>query len=101
MKKHIADTLGELAGSILSKEGGHWPEFKTSLWELFKQEGFGAALAAFNVLETFLPFAPETFKDNKQDMFVLFQNGFKSENPKLQLASLNAFSSYLQILEPK
>lgn len=34
-------------------------------------------------------------------MFVLFQNGFKSENPKLQLASLNAFSSYLQILEPK
>lgn len=36
MKKHIADTLGELAGSILGKEG-QWPEFKTSLWELFKQ----------------------------------------------------------------
>lgn len=34
-------------------------------------------------------------------MFVLFQNGLKSENVKLQIATLNAFSSYLQVLEPK
>ena len=36
MKKHIADTLGEIAGSVLSKHPGTWPEFKAHVWELFK-----------------------------------------------------------------
>lgn len=39
MKKQIANTLGEIAGSILAgdKENQNsWPEFKPHLWELFK-----------------------------------------------------------------
>ena len=37
MKKHIADTLGEIAGSVIGSNPESWPEFKINLWELFKQ----------------------------------------------------------------
>ena len=50
MKKHIADTLGEVAGSALNSQPDSWPEFKLHLWELFKQDNPGSILAGFNVL---------------------------------------------------
>lgn len=100
MKKHIADTLGEIAGSILSKDINAWPEFKTNIWTLFQEPSGAGILPAFNVLETFLPFCPTLFQQNSKDLFVLFQSGLKHENNKIKLSSLNAFSSYLEILEP-
>lgn len=62
MKKHIADTLGEIAGSILSKDINAWPEFKTNIWTLFQEPSGAGILPAFNVLETFLPFCPTLFQ---------------------------------------
>ena len=101
MKKHIADTLGEIAGSVLSTNADEWPEFKVHLWELFKQENFSSIMAGFFLLETFLPFCPEMFKDDKNGLYSLFKNGLTHENNKLKLSSLNAFSSYLETLEIK
>lgn len=101
MKKHIADTLGEIAGSILSKDINAWPQFKINLWDLFKEPSGNGILPGFNVLETFLPFCPTLFSENTNDLFVLFQSGLKHENSKIKLSALNAFSSFLEILEVK
>ncbi len=101
MKKHIADSLGEIAGSVLSKDPKAWPEFKTNIWSLFSEPSGSGILPAFNVLETFLPFAPAIFDENAKELFALFQSGLKHENNKIKLSALNAFSSYLEILEPK
>ena len=95
MKKHIADTLGEIAGSVISSSDENWNEFKIHLWELFKNENLSSILSGFYVLETFLPFSSDTFKNDANDLFVLFKNGLTNENCKLRLSALNAFSSYL------
>lgn len=50
MKKHIADSLGEIAGSVLSKDATAWPEFKTNIWGLFSEASGAGVLPAFNVL---------------------------------------------------
>lgn len=71
------------------------------LWELFKQENQGCILAAFNVLETFLPLSPATFQNHASDLFTLFKNGLNSDNGKMKLSALNAFEAYLGILETK
>lgn len=58
-------------------------------------------MPGFYVLETFLPFCPNVFEENAHELFVLFQSGLRHENNKIRLSALNAFSSYLEILEPK
>ena len=50
MKKHIADTLGEIAGSVLSKDKNGWPEFKQNIWGLFQEPSGSGILPAFYVL---------------------------------------------------
>lgn len=58
-------------------------------------------MAGFFLLETFLPYSPQTFKDDQNDLYVLFKNGLSHENNKIKVSSLNAFSSFLEILEIK
>lgn len=36
MKKHIADTIGEVAGTIIGANDTAWPEFRVNVWNLFK-----------------------------------------------------------------
>jgi hypothetical protein len=50
MKKHIADTLGEIAGSIIQANEKGWPEFKTHVWALFQDANINSNLAAFYIL---------------------------------------------------
>lgn len=64
MKKHIADTLGEVAGSVLSKDPNAWSDFKANVWALFGEPSGAGILPGFNVLETFLPFCPAIFDEN-------------------------------------
>lgn len=98
MKKHIADALGQIAGSALVSDENCWPEFKLHLWELFKQDNQGCILAAFTVLETFLPLSPTTFENHASDLFTLFKNGLSNDSKDIKLSALHAFESYLGIL---
>ena len=91
MKKHIADTLGEIAGSVISKQPENWPDFKGNVWKLFQDSQLPSVFAGFYILESFLTFAPDHFKDNTNDLHALFQLGFKHENSKLKLSALSCF----------
>jgi hypothetical protein len=101
MQKYVADTLGEVAGSVIGSEGGSWPEFKNHVYTLFQDQNITSNLAAFYILESFFSFAPEYFKDDSNDLYSLFRNSFCHENEKLKLAALRSFSSYLEVLETK
>jgi len=101
MQKHIADTLGEVAGSIISTEPTSWPEFKKHVYTLFQDQNISSNLAAFYILESFFTFSPEYFKEDSNDLYALFKNSFSHENEKLKLAALRSFGSYLEVLETK
>ena len=58
MQKHIADTLGEVAGSIISNAPQGWPEFKKHVYTLFQDANMSSNLAAFYILESFFSFCP-------------------------------------------
>ena len=36
MQKHIADSMGEIAGSVIGSKADAWPEFKNNVYTLFK-----------------------------------------------------------------
>lgn len=95
MKKHIADTLGEIAGSILSADNEAWPDFKKNVWVLLQDTNIDSNLSAFNILESFFTYAPSHFKDNANDLYALFKAALGHENNKLKLASLRCFQAYL------
>lgn len=101
MQRHIADTLGEVAGSIIATEPTNWPEFKKHVYTLFQDQNVSSNLAAFYILESFFTFCPEYFKEDSNDLYALFKNSFCHENEKLKLAALKSFSSYLEVLETK
>jgi len=50
MKKHIADTIGEIAGSLIGTNDGAWPEFKINIWNLFKDSNINSVFAGFYIL---------------------------------------------------
>jgi hypothetical protein len=62
MKKHIADTIGEIAGSIIVKDDKAWPEFKTNVWKLLQDSNLNSVFGGFYILESFISFAPDHFK---------------------------------------
>lgn len=95
MKKHIADTIGEIAGTIIAKNDLAWPEFKLNVWKLLQDANLSSVFAGFYILESFLPFASEHFKDNANDLFALFKVGLAHENAKLKISALRCFESYL------
>lgn len=101
MKKHIADTIGEVAGSIIAKDDNAWPAFKTSVWQLLQDSNLNSVFGGFYILESFVGYAADHFKDNANDLFALFKIGLCHENGKLKLSALRCFSSYLEVLEPK
>ena len=47
MKKFIADTIGEIAGSIISTKDDAWPEFKVNVWKFFHDSNINSVLAGF------------------------------------------------------
>lgn len=101
MKKHIADTIGEIAGSVISKEDSAWPAFKSNVWQLLQDANLNSVFGGFYILESFFSYAPDHFKDNSNDLFALFKVGLCHENGKLKLSALRCFGSYLEVLEPK
>jgi hypothetical protein len=101
MQKHIADTLGEVAGSIIATNPTGWPEFKKHVYTLFQDANISSNLAAFYILESFFAFSPEYFKEDSNDLYALFKNSFCHENEKLKLAAMRSFSSYLGALETR
>jgi len=62
MKKHIANTIGEIAGTIISTNNDAWPEFKASVWKLFQDSQLNSIFGGFYILESFLTFAPDHLK---------------------------------------
>jgi hypothetical protein len=50
MQRHIADTLGEVAGSIISNVPTSWPDFKKNVYTLFQDGNISSNLAAFYIL---------------------------------------------------
>ena len=101
MKKHIADTIGEIAGSLIAQNDEAWPDFKTNVWKLFQDPMIESVFAGFYILESFLGFAPDHFKDHTNDLYALFKLGLEHENSKLKLSALKCFSAYLDVLEIK
>ena len=75
MKKHIADTIGEIAGSLIAQNDEAWPDFKTNVWKLFQDSMIQSVFAGFYILESFLGFAPDHFKDHANDLYALFKLG--------------------------
>ena len=61
MKKHMADTIGEIAGTIISVKDDGWNDFKVNVWKLFKDSNINSVFAGFYILESFLSFAPDHF----------------------------------------
>ena len=80
MKRHIADTLGEVAGNIILTNPTGRPEFKKHVYTLFKDPNIPSNLAAFCILESFFAFSPEYFKEDSNDLYALFNNAFCYEN---------------------
>lgn len=101
MKKHIADTIGEIAGSIIAKEDNSWPDFKINVWKLLQDGNINSIFSGFYILESFIPFAPDHFKDNENDLFALFKFGLSNEHSKIKLSALRCFEAYLEVLDPK
>jgi len=50
MKKHIADTIGEIAGSLISTNNEAWPEFKPNVWKLFQDPNIVSVFGGFYIL---------------------------------------------------
>lgn len=50
MKKHIADTIGEIAGTLIAKNDGAWPEFKVNVWKLLQDANLSSVFAGFYIL---------------------------------------------------
>ena len=50
MKKHIADSIGEIAGSIINKDEAGWPEFKVNVWRLFGDNNINSVFSGFYIL---------------------------------------------------
>jgi hypothetical protein len=78
MKKFIADAIGEIAGSIISADDAAWPEFRVNVWNLFKDANINSVFAGFYILESFLTFAPDHFKDYTNDLYALFKLGLEN-----------------------
>lgn len=75
MKKHIADSIGEIAGSIIAMNNEAWPDFKTNVWKLFQDPNINSVFAGFYILESFMSFASTHFADNANDLYALFKLG--------------------------
>ena len=91
----MADTLGEIAGSVINNNADSWPQFKTNVWELFKQQNVNSNILAFLILESFFNYAAQHYKDDANNLFVLFKAGLNHENMKMRLGALKSFESYL------
>lgn len=50
MKKHIANTIGEVAGSLIAKEDAAWPAFKPSVWQLLQDANLNSVFGGFYIL---------------------------------------------------
>jgi hypothetical protein len=71
------------------------------VWKLFQDTNIQSVLGGFYILESFLGFAPDHFKDHANDLYALFKLGLEHEDGKLKLSALKCFESYLEVLEIK
>lgn len=86
---------------MISAKEDAWPDFKVNLWKLFQDTNIGSQESGFYILETFLGFAPEHFKNDDNNLLPLFRLGLEHENGKLKLSALKCFESFLEGLEIK
>lgn len=101
IRRQISDALGEIAGSILSEKAEAWPKFVESVWQLFSQNNVASTVSGFNILETFLSYAPDVFTKHKNELYALFKNALIHSDCKIKSAGMKALSTHLQILETK
>ena len=101
LRRQIADTIGEIAGSVLSEKSDAWPKFVECIWLLFSANNANCTIAAFNILETFLSYAPDVFTKYRNELYAVFKNSLIHSDIKIKSAGLKALSTHLQVLETK
>ena len=101
LRRQIADTIGEIAGSVLSEKADAWPKFVEYIWALFGTNTPNASVSAFNILETFLSYAPDVFTKHRNELYAVFKNSLIHSDIKIKSAGLKALSTHLQVLETK
>jgi hypothetical protein len=95
MKNNFAETLGEIAGSLLSNDNWAWPDFKGNVWKLIRDSSLSNVYAGFRVLEHVLKHAPQHFFEDREDLCKLFKMSFENEDNQLKMAALRCFTEYL------
>jgi hypothetical protein len=78
-----------------------WPKFVECIWALFSIGTANASIAAFNILETFLTYAPDVFSKHRNELYAVFKNSLIHSDIKIKSAGLKALSTHLQVLETK
>ena len=63
MKKQIADTIGWVAGALISESDKAWPDCKTNVWKLIHDPNIDAVITGFYILESLLVSAPGHFEE--------------------------------------
>jgi hypothetical protein len=58
-------------------------------------------VAAFNILETFLSYAPDVFAKHRNELYAVFKNSLIHSDANIKCAGLKALSTHLQVLETK
>lgn len=71
------------------------------MWKLLQDVNLNSVFAGFYILESFLSYASEHYKDNANDLYSLFRIGLTHENSKLKISALRCFEAYLEVLDPK
>jgi len=98
LRRQIADTIGEIAGSVLSDKADAWPKFVEYIWALFGTGTPAASISAFNILETFLSYAPSVFIKHRNELYAVFKNSLIHSDVKIKAAGLRALSTHMQVL---
>ena len=50
MKKHIANTIAEIAASLIVASNYIWPDFKVQVWSLFQATDLDSVFNGFYIL---------------------------------------------------
>lgn len=110
IRHQICDAIGEIGGTLLEHTDPNnpsqvsvnlWPELPGQIMGLLSCSNEILIEAGLKILSTLFGYVPETFAKEKESLFNIFKAGMVSSSKNVKLAAVEAFGSYVEIMEPK
>eukprot|EP00331_Platyophrya_macrostoma_P022094 CAMPEP_0176443770 /NCGR_PEP_ID=MMETSP0127-20121128/22638_1 /TAXON_ID=938130 /ORGANISM="Platyophrya macrostoma, Strain WH" /LENGTH=1003 /DNA_ID=CAMNT_0017829097 /DNA_START=385 /DNA_END=3396 /DNA_ORIENTATION=+ len=84
-----------------SDEHKNWPELMQRLKELWGSNIESMMESSLKIMATLFSFVSDEFKNFKNDLYAIFKSGMESESLDIKLASIEALSSWVSIIDYK